>query len=134
MSTCNHAGVSPVKYYFCRWTLDAEKTKTVFLICLVFIACSLFMSTYLCPDQVCGHRSRSSFNSQFQRLSMKHVIRDSSGRPLSSLSSKPNKLSFEQLLMDESFTFDIKKNDVIVFLHIQKTGKDFTNYTDLILY
>lgn len=121
--------VSSLRYCLCRWRLtDAEKTKTVFLFCLVFIACSLFISMYLCPDQVCGHRSRSSFNSQYQRLTLKHVVRDGAGRSLASLSSNPfeasrNKLSFEQLLTDESFTFDIRKNDVIVFLHIQKTGK-----------
>lgn len=34
-----------------------------------------------------------------------------------------NKMSFDQLSNNLDLTFDIKKSDVIVFLHIQKTGK-----------
>lgn len=127
MISCSrsHAGISFLRP--CRW--DAERVKAVFLICLVFIALSLCMSMYLCPDQVCGARSRSSMDHRYMRLGLRHVIRDNAGKSLASLSSNPfessrNKLSFDQLLMNESFSFNIKKNDVIVFLHIQKTGKN----------
>jgi mRNA-degrading endonuclease HigB of HigAB toxin-antitoxin module len=34
-------------------------------------------------------------------------------------------LSFDDMLSDDAFVFDIKGNDVIVFLHIQKTGQYF---------
>ncbi|KAG8195101.1 hypothetical protein JTE90_013579 [Oedothorax gibbosus] len=53
------------------------------------------------------------------------------GKPLSFLSHpligksdmyRMNKLSFEDMLKEPDFEFDIKGSDVIVFLHIQKTG------------
>ena len=36
---------------------------------------------------------------------------------------RANKLSFDQIASDPTFTFNIKDRDIIVFLHIQKTGE-----------
>ena len=102
-----------------------RRIRSVFGLCFVLIAVSLFLSAYLCPDHVCG-RSSGWESGRYPRLSLKHVIHDSLGKSLNSMSSNPfegrTRLSFSDLLNRRSFTFDIKQNDVIVFLHIQKTG------------
>lgn len=45
---------------------------------------------------------------------------DNLGRPLPSSLSKPG-MSYDEVLHDD-FQFDIDAHDVMVFLHIQKTG------------
>lgn len=37
-------------------------------------------------------------------------------------SKKLNTMSFDQIIKDPNFMFDIKGDDVMVFLHMQKTG------------
>lgn len=109
-----------------------RRIRSVFGLCFALFAVSLFLSAYLCPDHVCGHSSGWD-TGRYPRLSLKHVIHDSVGRSLNSMSSIPfeghGKLSFSDLLNRRSFTFDIKRDDVIVFLHIQKTGQ-FGDYGD----
>lgn len=101
-----------------------RRIRSIFGLCFVLFAVSLCLSAYLCPDHVCGHSS--GWDTAYPRLSLKHVIHDSVASPMP-MSSNPyesrNSLSFSDLLNQRSFTFDIKQNDVIVFLHIQKTGE-----------
>ncbi|GFY42036.1 heparan-sulfate 6-O-sulfotransferase 1-B [Trichonephila inaurata madagascariensis] len=101
---------------------------------LVTILCLILLS-WLCPDKVCAlsnwHYSQFKYPS-WSKLSLKHVVADNLGRPLTFLSHPlirerlktvdvHDKLSFDELIRSD-FHFDIKGSDVIVFLHIQKTG------------
>lgn len=104
------------------------------LLCLVFLLLvSLLAMGYLCPDSVCALSSGSLSQSRYQtwsKLAAKHAARDNMGKELSfvnGMAANPfasrSKLSFDEMQRDESFVFDIKGDDVMVFLHIQKTGK-----------
>lgn len=57
-------------------------------------------------------------------------LEDSIGKPLAQSNSKIG-LSYDDMLNDD-FAFDMDSHDVMVFLHMQKTGKFFldnsTNY------
>ncbi|CAN7950708.1 unnamed protein product, partial [Ixodes pacificus] len=91
--------------------------KAVLLALALLTLIFLLAIGYLCPQSVCsagklGLVGRGS--------------RDSMGGPLSFLSQplrsdRRNKLSFDDMLGDD-FEFDMKGSDVMVFLHIQKTG------------
>ncbi|KAG0426418.1 hypothetical protein HPB47_026485 [Ixodes persulcatus] len=91
--------------------------KAVLLALALLTLIFLLAIGYLCPQSVCsagklGLAGRGS--------------RDSMGGPLSFLSQplrsdRRNKLSFDDMLGDD-FEFDMKGSDVMVFLHIQKTG------------
>lgn len=95
--------------------VDSERTKSVFLLCLALLCMSLFLTSYLCPDQVCGRSARS--------LRLVHSNPWTSKEITNSITQGANKLSFDQIFSDPTFTFSIKDKDVIVFLHIQKTGE-----------
>lgn len=49
------------------------------------------------------------------------LIDDNLGKPLAHASSKIG-LSYDDML-NEDFSFDMDSHDVMVFLHMQKTGK-----------
>lgn len=49
------------------------------------------------------------------------IINDGMGKPLASTDNKAG-LSYDEMLNDE-FAFDMNSPDVMVFLHMQKTGK-----------
>lgn len=77
----------------------------------------LLAVAYLCPQSVCSAGKMSPAG---------RGSRESMGGPLSFLSQplrpdRRNKLSFDDMLGDD-FEFDMKGSDVMVFLHIQKTG------------
>lgn len=48
-------------------------------------------------------------------------MNDGIGKPIINLNNKVG-LSYEDMLMDD-FVFDMDSRDVMVFLHMQKTGK-----------
>ena len=106
--------------------LEGDKTKSVFLLCLLFIAMSLFLTTYLCPGTVCSLPNHSFNEIRIEKL--RDITDGKKGHPLSAqeltwnTSTSSLILSFDQVLNDKSFVFDIDANDVLVFLHIQKTG------------
>jgi len=95
---------------------------------MILVFMSLLIVGYLCPEHVCALNSWSSPDSRYHRRSLNHVIKDNLGMSLSQSSHPLNhlKLSFDDMLLDDAFVFDIKGNDVIVFLHIQKTGMSST--------
>lgn len=99
--------------------IDSERTKSIFLICLALLSTSLFLTSYLCPDQLCRRRSiRSVKLIHSSSYTSKEI-------PKIQLNQRAKKLSFDQIITDSTFKFNIKNKDVIVFLHIQKTGKLF---------
>lgn len=116
----------------CRWSF---LSKTILLICILLFFVSLLFVGYLCPDRVCALSSGSLSESRYEtwsKFSLKNVIKDNMARSIGSLASHPlrqpfqsasfSKLSFDEIMQDPSFVFDIKGDDVMVFLHIQKTG------------
>lgn len=129
-------------YYFVDcflvlWNFMKKSVKYRFFLgfCVCVTVLGLILLGWLCPDRVCA---LSGWNySQFRypswsKLSLKHVVADHLGRPLTFLSHPlikerlkvidvHDKLSFDDLV-NSDFHFDIKGSDVIVFLHIQKTG------------
>lgn len=52
------------------------------------------------------------------------TVNDGIGKPIHSFNSKVG-LSYEDMLMDD-FVFDMDSRDVMVFLHMQKTGLCFS--------
>lgn len=49
------------------------------------------------------------------------IMNDGMGKPISAANSKSG-LSYDDMLNDD-FTFDMDSHDVMVFLHMQKTGQ-----------
>jgi len=103
--------------------INLIKNKSFVIIFIVLVFMSLLIISYLCPSHVCSLNSWSSPDSHFNQRSLNHVIKDNLGMSLSSHPLNHMKLSFDDVLSDNAFVFDIKGNDVIVFLHIQKTGQ-----------
>ncbi|RWS14535.1 heparan-sulfate 6-O-sulfotransferase 2-like protein [Dinothrombium tinctorium] len=106
--------------------------KLLLPVCLTIILLSTLFVFYLCPENGCAisaltvsqysrYRTLSKFAS-FKRLSTNSNQNQANLTPNPTLAERSKKLSFEDVLSDNSSVFDIKANDVIVFLHIQKTG------------
>lgn len=51
---------------------------------------------------------------------MPYTISDGMGKPISNFNAKVG-LSYDEMLNDD-FNFDMDSHDVMVFLHMQKTG------------
>lgn len=114
--------------------------------CVLVTVLGFLLIGWLCPDSSCAPSGWNYYYPQLRypswsKLSLKHVVADNLGRPLTFLShplirERPaakspgadeggfrDKLSFDDLVRStEEFHFDIKGSDVIVFLHVQKTG------------
>ncbi|XP_015908894.1 heparan-sulfate 6-O-sulfotransferase 3-B [Parasteatoda tepidariorum] len=108
--------------------------RYILTLCISGTILGIFIFGYLCSEQVCAFNSwtySQTQPSQWNRFSLRNVV-DNMGKPLSFLShpslaksdvyNSKSKLSFEDMLNEPDFEFDIKGSDVIVFLHIQKTG------------
>ncbi|GFQ96387.1 heparan-sulfate 6-O-sulfotransferase 3-B [Trichonephila clavata] len=107
--------------------------KYILIVCLIVTIFGIVSLGYLCSEQVCAFNSWTYSQAQsnhWNDLNLKHVV-DNMGKPLSFLSHpsigksdayRMNKLSFEDMVKEPNFEFDIKGSDVVVFLHIQKTG------------
>ncbi|XP_076337695.1 heparan-sulfate 6-O-sulfotransferase 2-like [Tachypleus tridentatus] len=105
--------------------------KIILILCFV-LTCGILLA-YVCPETVCSfnlHTESQKYPS-WRKIGLKHLMAENMGKPLSFLSLPSdsqvaesglrNKLSFDEMIKDD-FEFDIKGSDVIVFLHIQKTG------------
>ncbi|XP_054714898.1 heparan-sulfate 6-O-sulfotransferase 2-like [Uloborus diversus] len=112
---------------YCRY-------KYILLSCIFVTLIVIVTLGYVCTDQLCAFNSWTYSQTKYNNwntLNLKHVV-DNMGKPVSFLSHpfaadsdssrSKSKFSFEDMLKDRGFRFDIKGSDVIVFLHIQKTG------------
>ncbi|CAG2107900.1 unnamed protein product [Medioppia subpectinata] len=109
-----------------KWTSRALPltNKSFVVIVLILVFMSFLLMAYLCPEGICPQSLRSIPDHHFDGRSLDTAFKDNLGKPLSQ-SSHPlyhYKLSFDDMINVNEFVFDIKGNDVIVFLHIQKTG------------
>ncbi|XP_015782998.1 heparan-sulfate 6-O-sulfotransferase 2 [Tetranychus urticae] len=119
------------------------------IVCFLLFIISLLIIGYLCPDNVCSLTNWSFSESRYKlwtRYSLRHIpnhigkslmYMESKGNEFESIESirsmrtthrivnpskKLNTMSFDQIVKDPNFMFDIKGDDVMVFLHMQKTG------------
>jgi len=109
------------------------KIRTLVLCCVALAIFGIIYLGYFCPEQVCA---LSSYHSHFEAQTLKDrtailPIHDNLGRPLSFLSN-PSRSALSNpgagLSYDDVFNgnfqreFDMNGHDVMVFLHMQKTG------------
>lgn len=109
------------------------------LFCFLLFLISFIIISYLCPDYDCslshwsyipsryGHRGKPSYPSisRFEISPSDYVPSVLSPSGAKKSFAINNFMSFDQIMADSDFVFNIKGNHVIVFLHIQKTGKSY---------
>lgn len=120
-----------VTYEIKMETRSKNKLRNVAVGCVVLTLIGIVYFGYFCPEQVCAltsHTISHEDRAVFERT-LQYPIQDNLGRPLTYLSnpvkassSNPSAgLSYDEVL-NENFQFDMNGHDVMVFLHIQKTG------------
>lgn len=113
-----------VTYEFKMETRPRSKFRGFVLLCLIVTVTGIIYFGYFCSDRVCA---LSPQRTNWPEANFNVPIEDNLGKPLSlhsdpvnSKTSNPG-LSYDEVF-NENFQFDMNGNDVIVFLHIQKTG------------
>lgn len=113
-----------VTYEFKMETRSKNKFRNFIMFCMFLALTGIIYFSYFCSDQVCALTPRKPTWSDWNT---KLAVQDNLGKPLSlhsnpynSKSSNPG-LSYDDVL-NENFQFDMNAHDVMVFLHIQKTG------------
>ncbi|XP_053671935.1 heparan-sulfate 6-O-sulfotransferase 1 [Anopheles nili] len=121
------SGVYEIKKMEPRWRLR----RPIIIVCLFLTIAGIIGFGYYCPDQVCALSRRDVSSSgglgmaggggtglESGAAGYEH---DNLGKPVQqNLLANPG-LSYEEVLNDD-FQFDMNAHDVMVFLHIQKTG------------
>uniref|UniRef100_A0A453Z3I8 Heparan-sulfate 6-O-sulfotransferase n=1 Tax=Anopheles quadriannulatus TaxID=34691 RepID=A0A453Z3I8_ANOQN len=127
------SGVYEIKKMEPRWRLR----RPIIVVCLFLAIAGIIGFGYYCPDQVCalsrrevtssvglaggGMASGSSGGGGGLAELTAGYEHDNLGKPVQqNLLANPG-LSYEEVLNDD-FQFDMNAHDVMVFLHIQKTG------------
>lgn len=115
-------------YEIKRMEPKSSRLKQICLFCLALCILGILGFGYLCPDKVILSSKWNSTNVSCYffkvcALSTKEtvLIEDNFGKPLARVSNRVG-LSYDDMLNDVSF-FDMDSHDVMVFLHMQKTGK-----------
>lgn len=92
---------------------------------------SVLIFAYIIPDRNfyldskynwIKYKLNQSLSNRVMQLDTRYYISNSNLQS-KAIRNATNKFSFDEMLDDDEFSFDIKGNDVIVFLHIQKTGE-----------
>lgn len=101
-----------------------SRLRNFVMICIMLAISGIVYFGYFCSDQVCALTTQKTSWSDW---TLKFPIQDNLGKPLALHSSPFNSktsnpgLSYDDVL-NENFQFDMNAHDVMVFLHIQKTG------------
>lgn len=122
-----------------RWSASSNQLKNArayAIFCVALVMVFLLFITDTCPSSVCVP-NKSAINEQANRPWLIQTYEPKS-RPGNSLKSPEPTLSsllknlprrhanfsvaYDDIAKNKSFRFDIKGDDVLVFLHIQKTG------------
>lgn len=108
-----------------------SKLRNIAVGCVALTLMGIIYFGYFCPEQVCALSSHTTNHEKltFFQGAYRYPLEDNLGKPLTYLSnpmlgSSSNLgpgLSYDDVL-NENFQFDMKGHDVMVFLHIQKTG------------
>ncbi|XP_068903236.1 heparan-sulfate 6-O-sulfotransferase 2 isoform X2 [Tenebrio molitor] len=88
----------------------SSRLRRIVFFCVALALFGIVGFGYFCPDKVCALSNKEASIS----------LEDSLGKPLSQSNSKIG-LSYDEMLNDD-FSFDMDSHDVMVFLHMQKTG------------
>ena len=117
------------------------RLRSVVGICLFLALTGIIYLGYFCPDHVCALTSREIKESVRLSEGLSEGLSAGPGSGLSSVSVEFDKngllsvhpafrlqsiqgsLGYDDVFTNDTFQFDINGHDVIVFLHIQKTGK-----------
>ncbi|XP_017773835.1 PREDICTED: heparan-sulfate 6-O-sulfotransferase 2 isoform X1 [Nicrophorus vespilloides] len=94
-----------------------SRLKSILIICGAMALFGIFGFGYFCPDKVCALSNRDAVRFDSSQVT---AVNDGMGKPLSATNSKTG-LSYDDMLNDD-FAFDMDSHDVMVFLHMQKTG------------
>lgn len=108
-----------------------SKLRNIAVGCVALTVMGIIYFGYFCPEQVCALSSHPTNQEEltfFQRA-YRYPVEDNLGKPLTYLlnpmmrssSNLVGGLSYDDVL-NENFQFDMNGHDVMVFLHIQKTG------------
>lgn len=128
--------------------IRSNRLRGVIGICVLLALTGIVYLGYFCPDHVCALTNRDIKEST--RLSEGFSTGTGLGSLASSSPVEPFKnsllihssfkfqniqssLGYDDILNNDTFQFDINAHDVIVFLHIQKTGKYFYLFFKLLL-
>lgn len=88
----------------------ASRLKQAAAFCFALALFGILGFGYFCPDKVCALSGREVANTA--------LLADNLGKPISSMKVG---MSYDDMVNDE-FAFDMDSHDVMVFLHMQKTG------------
>ncbi|KAJ6635297.1 Heparan-sulfate 6-O-sulfotransferase 3-B, partial [Pseudolycoriella hygida] len=98
------------------------KIRTIIVICIFLAVAGIIGFGYFCPDQVCALTKREATNADISAaLLQSHHQSEKNEKSSHSIVNSNVGLSYEEVL-NEDFQFDMDAHDVMVFLHIQKTG------------
>lgn len=116
----------------------SDRLRGVVGICVALALAGIIYLGYFCPDHVCAltNRSIKDGSKLLEGLPPSFSLRPISSsinvdkmalfkvKPSSNLRSTQVNFDHDDILND-TFLFDVNGHDVMVFLHIQKTGKFF---------
>lgn len=103
--------------------INSLNNKSFVVIVLILVFMSFVLISYLCPAGVCAINLWST-DPYYRRRYINSLNKERLDQSLSESSySNHFRVSFDDIIDSKESVFDIKGNDVIVFLHIQKTGQ-----------
>lgn len=94
-----------------------RRLRSIVFVCLTLAVAGIIGFGYFCPDQVCALTKRGAVSSESGFTSALQVTLDKLREQMGAIPG----LSYDDVLKDD-FQFDMDAHDVMVFLHIQKTG------------
>lgn len=89
-----------------------SKVKSIVILCFFLAISGMLYVGYFCSDKVCALSKRD--------IEVPLALNDGMGKPIPNFNNKIG-LSYDEMFNDD-FTFDMDSHDVMVFLHMQKTG------------
>lgn len=92
-----------------------RRLRYIIIICVALAIAGIIGFGYFCPEQVCALTKRGAVDTNSA-----NVIENSFDKSLEIVSLSPG-ISYDEM-QKENFQFDVDAHDVMVFLHIQKTG------------
>ncbi|XP_076034328.1 heparan sulfate 6-O-sulfotransferase [Oratosquilla oratoria] len=105
--------------------MSVKKCLCLLCVLIAFGGIGILYLGYFCPESVCTISWKSLSKPQYEIINdgidKFHISSDQVGKPVDAFGQTKTGPSFDDVLKPD-FQFDIKGHDVIVFLHIQKTG------------